>query len=114
MRAKAEQRYDGHPEESEKTGAAIRAAYAADPGKRKRLSESLRAYYAKGNKPQTQRRACLCIENGISYHSLTAAQKASGVDHSSISRCCKGLQSTAGGYKWCFMQGQSTNDEINL
>ena len=60
------------------------------------------------------RHLCLCIETGISYRSLTAAQKASGVDHSSISRCCKGLQSTAGGYKWRFMQGQDTNDEINL
>lgn len=104
MREKTAQRFAGHPEASKKTGEAIRAAYATDPGKRKRLSESLRAYYAKGNKPQTQRRACLCVENGISYHSLTAAQKDIGVDHASISRCCKGIQRTAGGYHWRYAE----------
>ena len=104
MRVKTAQRFAGHPEASKKTGAAIRAAYAADPGKRKRLSESMRAYYAKGNKPQTQRRACLCIDNGILYHSLTAAEKATGVDHSSISRCCKGKTLTAGGYYWRYAE----------
>lgn len=34
------------------------------------------------------------------FHSILRASKETGVDNSSISRCCKGLQKTAGGYYW--------------
>lgn len=35
-----------------------------------------------------------------SYSSFTEAEKATGVDHSRISCCCKGKYKTAGGYIW--------------
>ena len=101
MREKKAQRFAGNPEASKKTGAALRAVFA-DPAYSKKHSERLRAYYAKGNKPQTKRRPCRCIETGNRYPSLTAAQKDVGVDHASICRCCKGLYNTAGGYHWQF------------
>ena len=40
-------------------------------------------------------------KNGIflaEFSSFTEAEKITGVDHSGISKCCKGLYKTAGGY----------------
>lgn len=42
-------------------------------------------------------------KNGIflaEFSSFTEAEKITGVDHSGISKCCKGLYKTAGGYIW--------------
>lgn len=38
------------------------------------------------------------------YNSFTEAEKATGVDHSGISCCCKGKYKTAGGYIWKYKQ----------
>lgn len=95
-------RYAGNPEMCRKTGRAIKEAYEADPGNRKRHSERMRAYYSKGNKPQTKPRTCRCLETGIVYATLGEAERNTGADHSHISRCCKGLRLTAGGYHWEF------------
>lgn len=43
-----------------------------------------------------------CIETGIVYNSLAEASKASNTDISSISKVCKGLMNSAGGYHWQF------------
>ena len=100
QQAERRQRFSGNPEMCRKTGRAIKEAYAADPENRKRHSDRMRAYYAKGNKPQTKPRTCLCLETGIVYATLREAERNTGADHSQISRCCKGLRFTAGGYHW--------------
>ena len=60
----------------------------------------MRAYYASGNKPQAEPKACRCLESGKTYISFMAAERDTGADHSHISQCCKGQQLTAGGYHW--------------
>ena len=97
-------RYAGNPEMCSKISKAIKKAYETDPGIRKRHSESLRAYYAKGNKPELKPKACQCVETGITYASLRAADKDTGAHHSLISRCCKGERLTAGGYHWRYAE----------
>ena len=47
-----------------------------------------------------RRRRVLCIETGMEYESMGQAEKDTGINHSSISQCCKGLSKTAGGYHW--------------
>lgn len=44
-----------------------------------------------------------CVETGIFYESLSEAQRQTGVDRRSISRCCEGQQKTAGKlhWEWC-------------
>lgn len=39
-----------------------------------------------------------CVETGVVYYGAHAAQRATGIDNSCISRACKG--GTAGGYHW--------------
>ena len=97
-------RFAGNPAESRKTSAAVRAAFASDPEYREKHSNKMLAYYEQGNKPQTTPRACLCVETGVIYRSLTAAEKDVGVDHACISRCCKGKRHTAGGYTWRYAE----------
>lgn len=48
----------------------------------------------KGNKPVK------CIETDIVYISTVSANRETGIDNSSISKCCKGKRKTAGGYHW--------------
>lgn len=36
------------------------------------------------------------------YHSLMDAQRQTGCRQESISRCCRGIYKTTGGYKWKF------------
>lgn len=40
----------------------------------------------------------------ISFHSMRDADRQTGIDHSSISKCCNGKQKTAGGYKWKYIE----------
>lgn len=51
------------------------------------------------NKPG-QKIKVKCIETEKIYESFKEAMKITKVDSSSISRCCKGKQQTAGGYHW--------------
>ena len=46
------------------------------------------------------RKGVICIETGEHYESLEQASKSTGISPSSISRVCKGLGRTAGGYRW--------------
>lgn len=41
----------------------------------------------------------ICLETGIEYPSPTKASQETGIDKSSISRCCRGISLTAGGYR---------------
>lgn len=50
----------------------------------------------------------LCIDTNTLYFSSMEAEQKTGINHSSIVRCCKGKQETAGGYTWKY----ATDDEI--
>lgn len=45
----------------------------------------------------------LCIETGQEYNSVHEAEIKTGIFHSTISKCCNGKGSTAGGYHWKFI-----------
>jgi hypothetical protein len=42
--------------------------------------------------------SCVCVETGIVYHSAREAARQLGVPQGGISRCCRGVQKTSGGY----------------
>ncbi len=42
----------------------------------------------------------LCIETQIIYQSLADAEKATGIDKSTICKCCQGINLSAGGFTW--------------
>ena len=53
-----------------------------------------------------------CLETGIIYLSCIEAERQTGIDHSSISKCCRGRFKTAGKYHWEYVnhiQYQSHN-----
>ena len=56
-----------------------------------------------------------CIETNTFYGSSREAEHHTGIDHSSISRCCRQLQNTAGGYHWMYNNDyiKSDVDEID-
>lgn len=41
------------------------------------------------------------------YDSMSEAEVATGINHSSISLCCNGKASSAGGYYWCFLRDRA-------
>lgn len=41
-----------------------------------------------------------CVETGIVYESTREVERKTGLNHSSISKCCNGKQKTVGGYHW--------------
>ena len=49
--------------------------------------------------------------NKVIILNYIAQGKLIGVDHSSISRCCKGKQHTAGGYKWYYLEEYPNRDK---
>lgn len=46
---------------------------------------------------------------GKTFSCIRDAEKETGIDNSSISRCCKGKQMTAGGYKWEYIEMSETS-----
>lgn len=42
----------------------------------------------------------LCIETGIIYNSMNEAERKTGIPNTNISKACRGLRKTAGGYHW--------------
>lgn len=56
----------------------------------------------------------VCVDTGETWGYIQEAADATGVSRSSISRCCRGSQKTAGGYKWSYalrleiLQGEET------
>lgn len=46
----------------------------------------------------------VCVESGETYIGIKEASRKTGVDKSSISRCCRGLQGKAGGFHWKFSE----------
>lgn len=49
-----------------------------------------------------------------SYHSTRQAERETGVDNSSISRCCNGKSLTAGGYVWKYNENAEELIAANL
>ena len=41
-----------------------------------------------------------CVEMKKKFNSMRIAEKETGIPHSNISKCCRGLIQHAGGYKW--------------
>ena len=48
-------------------------------------------------------KSVICIENRKMYPSVLDAHEQTGIDASSIIRCCKGKQITTGGYHWKYL-----------
>lgn len=46
----------------------------------------------------------MCIETGIIYKSIREVEREFEISHISISRCCRGVNKTAGGYHWKFIE----------
>lgn len=46
-----------------------------------------------------------CIELNKTFKGLREAEQETGINHSGISRACRGQQQTAGGYHWSYLQG---------
>lgn len=47
-------------------------------------------------------KSVLCVETGQTFVGLKEAGRQTNIDRTSIGRCCKGKQGTAGGYHWRF------------
>ncbi len=53
-----------------------------------------------------------CVETGVVYPSTIEAQRVTGIDRTSIGRCCTGKQKTAGGLEWEWYQPQQAPNNI--
>lgn len=51
-------------------------------------------------KPGPKGRPVRCIDTGKVYPSSVAASKATKLHQGSVSKCCSGIQKTAGGMRW--------------
>ena len=45
----------------------------------------------------------LCIETGVIYSSTMDAARQTGIDQSGISKCCRGIYRTCGGFHWKYI-----------
>lgn len=50
--------------------------------------------------PAPTTRAVFCVETGEQYQSVREAAEITGVDSSSITKCCKGKRKICGGFHW--------------
>lgn len=62
---------------------------------------------------EQQAKSIECIETGVQYQSLADAYRQTGIDKGSISRCCRGLQHTAGDLHWKYVGEQEKTYESN-
>ena len=62
------------------------------------------SYNVIGNAPPRSK-AIRCIDSGVVYPSASVAAKDIGVDSSNISKAVRGVQKTAGGFRWEFYNG---------
>lgn len=68
----------------------------------KKMPEETREKLRKAHKGRTppNKRPVRCIETGKQYDSAKDAAEVLGIDHSSITKCCRGLRKVCGGYHW--------------
>lgn len=82
---------------------AYKIMYGADnPMYGKEHSEATKMKISKANYGANSGKArkVICLETGVTYGCISDAYRESGIDITSISRCCKGKAHTAGGYHW--------------
>lgn len=51
-------------------------------------------------------RGVVCVETGVEYETITKAAAQTTTSRNGIARCCTGLQETAGGYKWRYLENE--------
>ena len=56
-----------------------------------------------GTRNQRTRKRVLCVETDVIYESISDAARQTKIDISSISKCCRGKQKTAGGFHWQYI-----------
>ena len=54
------------------------------------------------NSPSAKR--VICIETGEIYQTMIEASVKTGIYKSGISKCCRGVQKTTGGYHWKYYE----------
>lgn len=55
------------------------------------------------NKTFKTSKKVLCIEKNIIFKSINEASRATGTSRQNISKCCKGVRKTTGGYHWKYI-----------
>lgn len=48
----------------------------------------------------------ICIETNTTYKGIRIAERTTGINRTSIIRCCKGIKETAGGFHWKYKGGE--------
>lgn len=48
-----------------------------------------------------------CVELDKTFYGAREAERELGINHSSISKACRGIQKTTGGYHWCYVGGDT-------
>ena len=66
---------------------------------------------AYGVRLQSYSTAVWCIEMKKKFNSMRIAEKETDISHVDISRCCRGVSETAGGYKWEPYNNQDKENE---
>ena len=77
-------------------------AKIADGNRRRIISEASRKKMSESHMGKTCKKV-LCVETGEIYESVKDASIAVNVDGSTISKCCRGKQKTAGGFHWQYV-----------
>lgn len=70
---------------------------------KKKISEKNKLIPKRLGKDNDKSVSILCVNSNTIYYSTREAERETGVDHSSIIRCCKGKQKTAGGFIWKYV-----------
>ena len=78
-------------------------------------SENVKHAYESGLKANPLRgdswkaRRVLCVDTGKEYSCMMDAEDDTGARQANISKCCRGLRNTAGGYRWRYADGGDAN-----
>ena len=68
------------------------------------MRQKIKDNHAGGKHPRA--RAVLCIELNRIFACTRAVDRELGIAHQHVSKCCKGLRKTAGGYHWKYIEGE--------
>jgi hypothetical protein len=86
-----------HSEETRKKMSESRSG-AKNPMYGKQLSKKQKVALSKANSKPIR-----CVETDVVYSGARKANELTGIDKTSIGKCCNGRQKTAGGYHWEFV-----------
>lgn len=102
--------YDGWCSKFKKWGYAVKDR-CTEPSQAKLLEKEIKAYaIQKGKNTRQSNKAkygnkekeVICLETGIKYRSTVIAAEKTGLDQSSISKCCNGVQKSTKNTTWKF------------